>query len=216
MKAKFSAVLVGLAGLAFGGSAAANVLILDPAPNLYQQTAQSPCIFSNPPCASGTAQNGFFLSTNLDTGGNVSGYDALSPVYSGATLLGIAGTPMLLGIDINQGGSAQTLTTFEMLVNGFVVDTYTGSAGNVPDTANGTGWSDYTLRNFSSFLSTDTVQFHFVFNNANDGTENVFLIGANVPPCTVNCGPIPEPMSLALFGIGALGFALARRRKQQS
>src|SRR5579862_6710839 len=79
--------------------------------NIYQQTAQSPCIFSNPSCT-----NGGFLATPLPTGGSVTGYDSLSPVYSGSTLKSIigAGNTMLLGLDINQasGQPAQTLSLF--------------------------------------------------------------------------------------------------------
>ena len=172
--------------------------------NLYQQTVQSPCIFSNPSC-----QNGTFNTTDLPTGGNVSGYNSLSPVYSGATILGIIGTgnSITLGIDINQasGQPAQTLTTFEMLKNGVVVDTFTGSTGNVAATNNGNGYADFIVTGFSSFLSTDTIQFHLVFNDANDGTENVFLIGGT----STN---VPEPSSLMTLGFGLLILAFTSRK----
>src|SRR5215467_10775743 len=151
--------------------------------NLYQQSVQSPCIFSNPAC-----QNGAFPTTNLPTGGNVTSYDALSPVYTGSQLLAITGgASLLLGVDINQasGQPPQTLTGFQMIKNGVVVDTFTGSTGNVPATLNGNGFADYLLSNFSSFSATDTIQFHFVFNDANDGTENVFIIGGGGRPPAV-------------------------------
>ena len=99
--------------------------------NLYQQTVQSPCVFSNPSCT-----NGSFNVAPLPTGGGVSGYDSFSPVYTGSTIFGIigAGNSIELGLDINQatGQPAQTLSAFYMLKNGSVVDTFTGSANNVP------------------------------------------------------------------------------------
>jgi hypothetical protein len=173
--------------------------------NLYQQTIQNPCIFSNPAC-----QNGSFATTNLPTGGSITGYDALSPVYSGATLVAILnGSSLLLGIDINQasGQPPQTLTSFTMLKNGVVVDTFTGSTGNVPAGNNGNGYADYLLGNFSSFTAADTIQFHFVFNNANDGTENVFIISG---PSQTN---VPEPSTVATMGFGLLTLAISYRRR---
>src|SRR5258708_6454458 len=172
--------------------------------NLYQQTVQSPCVFSNSSCT-----NGGFLATPLPNGGAVTGYDSFSPVYSGSTIFGVigAGNSITLGLDINQasGQPAQTLSAFYMLKNGSVVDTFLfAGTGNVPAGNNGKGYADCLLSNFSSFLTTDTIQFHFVFNDANDGTENVFLIGARGTPTTT-----PEPTTSMLFGSGlvALGFA---------
>jgi hypothetical protein len=173
--------------------------------NLYQQTAQSPCVFSNASCT-----NGGFLATALPTGGAVTGYDSFSPVYSGSTIFSIigVGNSITLGLDINQasGQPAQTLSAFYMLKNGSVVDTFLfGGTGNVPAGNNGNGYADYALGNFSSFLSTDTIQFHFVFNDANDGTENVFLIG------TPGSATVPEPTTSMLLGSGLVALGFARR-----
>jgi hypothetical protein len=173
--------------------------------NLYQQTIQTPCVFSNPAC-----QNGGFPTTNLPTGGNVTSYDALSPIYTGSTILSLLGGGALsIGIDINEaaGQGPQTLTLFTMIKNGAVVDTFSFAGhGNVPATNNGNGFADYLLTNFSAFTATDTIQFHFVFNDANDGTENAFVI-----PQVVTT---PEPSALVSAGLAMaiLGIAVFNRR----
>jgi len=197
------------AALAFCSAAAyANTITLtSDNNNTYQQSIQSPCIFSNPSCT-----NGGFLATALPTGGALTGYDALSPIYSGATLNSIigAGNSLMLGLDINQasGQPAQTLSLFTMSMNGVVVDTFSfAGTGNVSAGNNGNGYADYLLGNFHSFALGDHIQFHFVFNNANDGTENVFLIGAPGTPTAT-----PEPTTSMLFGSGLVALGLARRR----
>ena len=179
--------------------------------NTYQQTVQSPCIFSNPSCT-----NGGFAATALPTGGGVSGYDALSPIYSGFTLKSIigAGNSLMLGLDINQasGQPAQTLSLFTMIVNSVVVDTYSfAGTGNVPAGNNGNGYADYVLGNFHSFAPGDLVQFHFVFNDANDGTENVFVIGVPATPTAT-----PEPTNSMLLGSGLIILGLAGRFRKKA
>ena len=200
------------AALAIGfvsATATANTItVAAVAGNLYQQGVQSPCIFSNPSCQDPAG----WVGTALPTGGAVTGYDALSPIYSGATILGIIGNgnPLRIGLDINENNDAQTLSMFEMIKNGSVVDTFSfAGTGNVPAGNNGNGYADYLLANFSTFAAGDTIRFHFVFNNANDGTENVFLIGGTgvVPD------PVPEPSTLLLLGLGLAGLGLSRKRK---
>ena len=184
--------------------AQANTITLSPVlGNLFQQQVQNPCIFSNPAC-----QNGNFPTTDVPNGGNVSTYDLLSPIYTGSQLLAITnGAPIQIGIDINQatGQGPQTLTAFYMLKNGVVVDTFTGSTGNVPATNNGNGFADYLLTNFSSISAGDQIQFHFVFNNANAGAENVFLI-AGTPQ------NVPEPSALIALGVGVVFLGAALRK----
>jgi len=190
--------------LVFASAAAfANTILVAPVNgNLYQQTVQSPCIFTNSSC-----QQGSFVGTPLDNGGSVTGYDA-TVSYTGSQILSIigAGNALLLGLDINQasGQPAQTLTSFTMSINGVLADSTPG-ATSVPAGNNGNGYADYLLSNFSSFGANDTILFHFVFSNANDGTENVFLIGGPA-------SSVPEPISVALTGSGLLGLLFLRKR----
>jgi hypothetical protein len=204
--------IITAAVLVFSAAAYANTISLGAVNgNVYQQTVQSPCIFVNPSC-----QQGSFTGTDLPTGGAVTGYNAFAS-YSGSTLLSIIGTgnSLQLGLDINQasGQPAQTLSLFTMSVNNVVVDTYSFSGtGNVPAGNNGNGYADYLLGNFHSFAPGDMIRFHFVFNDANDGTENVFLIGV---PGTPTPSPTPEPTNSMLLGSGLLVLGLAGRFRKK-
>lgn len=204
MTIRMCATALGLASLAFAGSASAALITLDPVTDKeYQHQVQNPCIFSSPSCQNPAD----FPSTDIPSQGNVESYVLDSPIYSGQQLLNYIGdgNSLLIGLNINQNNGPQTLTSFTMSVNGTVVDTYTGSTGNVPDLFNGLGYADYLLGNFTSFLPTDQIQFTFAFDDANDGPEMVFLASV--------ANSVPEPATLALLGLGLLGACFTRRRK---
>ncbi len=207
--AGFLVVLLSVVALPSAASAA-TISLTAVSGNLYQQTVQNPCIFTNPSCQ----QPAGFNSTALPVGGAVNGYDAFVSYTAGQLNTLLAGGSLQLGLDINQasGQPAQTLSLFTMAIGGVVTDTFSfGGAGNVPAGNNGNGYADYLLSNFTSIagLPANTViQFHFVFNNANDGTENVFLISGPGTPT-----PVPEPATMLLLGTGLLAAARARRKK---
>jgi hypothetical protein len=203
-----------LALVAGSMAAHANVLTVNTlaANQQFQQTTNNPCIIGEASCQNPAT----FPSTTLPAG--ASSYDALSPVYTVAQLMTVlGGNTVVLGYDINQTSTVQTLNLITMSVNGAVVDsTQLGANGlQVPPTAggnNGNGYADYTITGFTSlanYAATAQVQFHFVQSVANDGREQLFLIHT---PSTAT----PEPLTMSTVGAGllALGVMRFRRRKQ--
>lgn len=205
--AVFVVVLLSVVALPSAASAA-TITLTAVNGNLYQQTIQNPCVFTNPSCT-----NGGFPGTAVPQGGGVDNWDITSPTYTVSQLLTILnGGSLMLGVDINQADDPQTLELFEMYVNNVLVDSfYFGGTGNVPAGNNGNGYADYLLSNFTpltNYAGTDTVKFRFGFDDANDGTENVFLISG---PGSVTA--VPEPATMLLLGTGLLAAARARRKK---
>jgi hypothetical protein len=191
-------------------SAATLVLTLDPN-KTYQQTAQNPCVFTNPSCnpaiapvaANPATISGSTYGQALPNQGNVTSWDQYVTFDASQLLALDPDGNLMLGFDINDTSVAQSLLLFEMYIGGVKVDTYTGSAGNVLAPNNGTGFADYLMTGFSSIANvggTTDITFRFQFANANDGAENVFLISTNGTPTN----PVPEPATMLL---------LARRRK---
>jgi hypothetical protein len=76
-------------------ASAATIVLTEVDGNVYQNSVQNPCIFSNPPCYI----DGF--SVKLPNQGTVTGYDATA-TYLGSDLLDLMnGSTLMLGLDID-------------------------------------------------------------------------------------------------------------------
>jgi len=184
------------------------------------QSASAPCIIAATNCS----QPAGFGFNNFTASGAISSYNMYSTTPTATVPDGVQGTPYTVSqieavvgsifqvaIDVNTtNASGETLQLFEVIVNGAVAYNYVGPTpiGNIVN--NGNGYADWTLGvvDLSSFLDTDTVLFHAVWNGASDGGESFFLIAGGQPPTQ-----IPEPTTLALVAIAMLGLGAIRRRR---
>jgi hypothetical protein len=211
-------LLLGI-GLFFGLPASAFAVpltLVAPAPpaQQFQQQENSPCVFGDPSCK----QPAGFGFTSIAVGGSLTNIGVPTPVqsptYTGAQILAAIGSlGFIVGIDVNQAQQlAPTLTYFAEFINGVEVATF-GSPGAVTGstlvlTNNGNGFADDLLTGFVTPAPGDTVFFRLSYTNANDGTEEFFLINTASPPPVV-----PEPGTILLLGTGLAAVGVWTRRK---
>ena len=186
---------------------------------LGPQSASDPCIIAGTQCQ----QPAGFGFNNFTSSGAISSYNMYSTTptatvadsvlgtpYTVAQLTSFVGSSFDVAIDVNTtGAKSESLTLFEVLVNGSVLYNYVGptNIGNISN--NGNGFGDWTLGTISlaGLQSTDQVLFHATWTGAVDGAESFFLVNG------VPAVPEPETYAMMLVGFSLLGF-VARRRKQ--
>ena len=183
------------------------------------QSTSNPCVIAGTECKN---PDGFGYN-NFTSSGAIHSYDMYSTTPKATVADGVLGTPYTVAqlysfvgssfdvaIDVNTtGAKSETLTLFEVLVNGSVLYNYVGptNIGNINN--NGNGFGDWTLGTISlaGLLPTDQVLFHATWTGAVDGAESFFLVNGT------HAIPEPETYAMMLVGFSLLGF-VARRRKQ--
>ena len=183
------------------------------------QSTSNPCVIAGTECKN---PDGFGYN-NFTSSGAIHSYDMYSTTptatvadgvlgspYTVAQLISFVGSSFDVAIDVNTtGAKSESLTLFEVLVNGSVLYNYVGptNIGNINN--NGNGFGDWTLGTISlaGLLPTDQVLFHATWTGAVDGAESFFLVNGT------HAIPEPETYAMMLVGFSLLGF-VARRRKQ--
>lgn len=182
--------------------------------NIFQQTANNPCVIGDPSCNEPAGM------TYNSQSGPTNPYDFFSPVYQAispfTTFSGnLIPTAFTIGIDDNlsNGKGLEVLEAFNVFscttsnastcTTLVAANSYTGPT-SIPDNHNGNGFSDATLKGFS-LTSGTFYMFEAKVSNDSDGMEQFFIIRPGT-------SPVPEPVTSTLIGSGLISLFLLRRR----
>ena len=201
--------LLAVAAIVFSGQAVAIPITLTltgpiQGNTVGPQSTSNPCIIAATQCQ----QPAGFPFNNFVSSGAISSYNE-SMAY---TVSQFPFTTFDIAIDVNTAAGGETLQSFTVTIGGVLAYQYTGPTliGNVAN--NGNGFADFTLSSVSlaGLAGNTSVVFNAVWNNASDGGESFFLVnGGGGPP-----NQVPEPMTVALVGLGLFALAFIRRQRR--
>ena len=227
--------LLVLVATALPAAAGAAPIVVYVAPdNTYQNSANDPCVFYGPGnCA--PDPDGWPTPAGPTNGGF-----SLTQTYAGDDLeqwLTTVGSAFVLGLDVNQGNTVQTLSAFSITFFSGVnsIGSYVlGAPLAVPAVSNGVGYADYLLAagcagtetnnepnidacsNYLPFLvpdGTDSIVLNITYAGPNDGPDKVFAISQESGDDNDDDpSEVPEPASVMLLGLGGAAMAVRRFR----
>ena len=111
------------------------------------------------------------------------------------------------GVTLWNQGNNQSIQNFTILISN---DSTFGSSTNA-----GTFNALQSLSPSSSVLGATVGQFARLIVNSNYGSTLTTTLGEIAFDTTDSVSPVPEPASIAMWGVGALGMMFARRKRQQ-
>ena len=239
---RLAAVLLAGTALIAPASAATLTLSGPVVGNTYgPQSESNPCVIAGTTCQQGKAPE-LTMSYNLFAPNSDDSYDRYSTNEfdsngkAGVNVVnGVEGTPYSVldifrqtgstkfdvAIDVNTtSAKSESLSLFEVLLNGGAIYTYTGPTNIGEINNNGNGFADWLLKtvDLSGYKATDLVLFHAVWTGAVGGVESFFLTnfgGGVCIGCTPNPTVVPIPPALAMFAAGIVGLGMITRRRRR-